>query len=380
MEDLNNYGEDEYAYTDRLRRNYLTTAVISFILGIVVSYLAADSLSVNSREVFNSHNAPKINNTDSSEKLIAQGSVIDVARRVKPSVVNIQTEQKSVGTGNQEVDGVGSGIIVRSDGYIITNEHVVAHAKKIIVSVKGNKEKAKVIGSDKETDVAVIKIEENNLPVPKFASDSLVVGELAVAIGSPFGFQRSVTAGVISALDRSVTVNDDFVAPRTYSDLIQTDAAINPGNSGGALSNKDGEVIGMNSLIYSNTGVSQGVGFAIPIDKAQKAATEIMEKGDVSHPFLGVLGKNVDESIAQEEELPTETGVMVKKVMSGSPAEKSGIDQGDVIVKVNNKKISTLEDLINAVESYSVGTRVNVELIRNGKKQAIPVQLEEKRG
>ncbi len=380
MDDLENYGEDEYSYTDRLRRNYLLTAVISFFLGIVVSYFAAESLlGVDTSDVLNSHNTPKINETDSSEKLIVEGSVINVAKKVKPSVVNIQTEQKvPASKKNQNVDGVGSGIIIRKDGYIITNEHVVAHAKKIIVNFKGEKKKAHIIGSDKATDIAVIKVDKNNLTVPEFAQESRVkVGELAVAIGSPFGFQRSVTAGVVSALDRNVTVNDEFVSPRTYSDLIQTDAAINPGNSGGALSNKEGEIIGMNSLIYSNTGVSQGIGFAIPISKAKKIATEIIEKGDVSRPFLGVLGKGQSQE-QSDDEGASESGVFIKKVMKNSPAEIGGLLKGDVITKVDEESVSSIEDLIGAISSKSVGDKVTITIIRKDKNKSFVIELQEK--
>ena len=381
LDDLEDYGEDEYSYTDRLRRNYLFTAIVSFCLGIVVSYFAAGSLfGVGAGDMLTSHNPPKINETDSSEKLIAEGSVIGVAKKVKPSVVNIQTEQKAPGAKkNQSVDGVGSGIIVRKDGYIITNEHVIKNAKKIIVNLKGDKEKARVIGSDKATDIAVIKIDRKNLPVPNFAEESgIKVGELAVAIGSPFGFQRSVTAGVISALDRNVTVNDELVTPRTYADLIQTDAAINPGNSGGALSNKDGEIIGMNSLIYSNTGVSQGIGFAIPIAKARKIATEIIEKGDVSRPFLGVLGKGQSNKRTSGKNTLSDDGVYIKKVMKESPADTAGLLRGDVITKVDDDDIATIADLIGAINSKSVGERVTIVFIRDDNNKSAVVELREK--
>ncbi len=381
LDDLEDYGEDEYSYTDRLRRNYLFTAIVSFCLGIVVSYFAAGSLfGVGAGDMLTSHNPPKINETDSSEKLIAEGSVIGVAKKVKPSVVNIQTEQKAPGAKkNQSVDGVGSGIIVRKDGYIITNEHVIKNAKKIIVNLKGDKEKARVIGSDKATDIAVIKIDRKNLPVPNFAEESgIKVGELAVAIGSPFGFQRSVTAGVISALDRNVTVNDELVTPRTYADLIQTDAAINPGNSGGALSNKDGEIIGMNSLIYSNTGVSQGIGFAIPIAKARKIAMEIIEKGDVSRPFLGVLGKGQSNKRTSGKNTLSDDGVYIKKVMKESPADTAGLLKGDVITKVDDDDIATIADLIGAINSKSVGERVTIVFIRDDNNKSAVVELREK--
>jgi len=253
--------------------------MFSFILGIVAVLMVANSfLGITLTDIWEAKFTQKIGKMSQSERLIAEGSVIDVARRAKSSIVNVNSRQRLTDSLiKQSVDTVGSGIIIRSDGYILTNEHVVTNSKKVTVNINKEKLDAYVVGVDKEHDIAVIKVNRVNLPVPKFGSPhSLKIGELAVAIGSPFGLQRSVTAGVVSGVNRSVTVNDELEKAHTYTKLIQTDAAINPGNSGGALLNRQGEIVGMNSLIYSTSGVSQGVGFAIPIDIANKLAKKII--------------------------------------------------------------------------------------------------------
>lgn len=365
----------------RPRRNYLATAVFSFLLGALVTFIATDSLlGINPGNVLDSRYSQKLNKMSQSERLIAEGSVIDVARRVKPSVVNIQTQQvKSGGWRNQSVDGVGSGIILRSDGYIMTNEHVVANAKKITVNVRGEKLPAEVVGLDGDTDVAVVKINRSKLPVPQFGSArNLKVGELAVAVGSPFGFQRSVTAGVVSAVNRNVTVGDELETPRTYANLIQTDAAINPGNSGGALSNRRGEIVGMNSLIYSTTGVSQGIGFAIPIDLAKKVAFQIIDKGSASHPFIGILGHTITTEVMNRQKLPVNQGVLVDKVLPDSPAEKAGIRGGDIVVGLNTQKIKSMDDLVGSVRSMAIGNAISVTLLRQGDRQKFELILVER--
>lgn len=265
----------------RRRGNYFTTAVFSFFLGIVAVLMVGNSfLGITLTDIWDAKFTQKIGKMSQSERLIADGSVIGIARQVKPSIVNINSQQLVTNSlVKQNVDTVGSGIIIRGDGYILTNEHVVTNAKKVTVSIKKEKLIAQVVGVDKEHDIAVIKISHDHLLVPKFGSShSLKVGELAVAIGSPFGLQRSVTAGVVSGVNRAVTVNDELEKAHTYTNLIQTDAAINPGNSGGALLNRQGEIVGMNSLIYSTSGVSQGVGFAIPIEIAKKIAMKIINR------------------------------------------------------------------------------------------------------
>lgn len=370
-----------YFHKELPKRNYLATGILSFLLGVLVTFMATDSLfGTSPTNILDNKFTTKSDKMSQSERLIAQGSVIDVARRVRPSVVNVQTRQMTGGIRNQSVDGVGSGIIIREDGYILTNEHVVANAKSILVSVKSEKREANIVGEDKEADIAVIKINSpTKLPVPQFASaQTLKVGELAVAIGSPFGFQRSVTAGVVSALNRNVTVNDDLEKPKTYANLIQTDAAINPGNSGGALSNRRGEVVGVNSLIYSTTGVSQGIGFAIPIDLAKKIAFQIIKDGRPKYSFLGVLGQSITPDMTDRQKLPVNQGVLIEKVLAGSPAQAVGLVQGDIVMGLGDKQVNSMDDLVGDVNAQDIGARVNLFFLRRGERRQVSVTLAER--
>src|SRR4030066_1207472 len=216
-------------------------------------------------------------------------AVSGVADKVKPSVVNIKVtvDQRDIFGNVQEGNGVGSGVIYSSDGYIITNNHVAGNAKELVVTLNdGTENPARLIGTDKNTDIAVIKIDAAGLVPAEFTpTDSIKVGEMAIAIGSPFGFQQTVTVGVVSAMGRDVTVSSGSLP---MVDLIQTDAAINPGNSGGALVNSDGQVLGINSMIYSTSGSNAGIGFAIPGDTALNIAKQLIENGVAKTPFIGI--------------------------------------------------------------------------------------------
>ncbi|HEB12700.1 MAG TPA: PDZ domain-containing protein, partial [Actinobacteria bacterium] len=235
---------------------------------------------------------------------------------------------------------------------------------------------AELVGSDANSDIAVIRIRRANLTVARLGeAKSLQVGELAVAIGSPFGFQHSVTAGVISALDRNVTVGheaDD--RPKTYTHLIQTDAAINPGNSGGALINQKGEVVGINTLIYSTNGISQGIGFAIPVEEARKVATELINDGQVRYPFIGVEGQTVDQAIARKHRLKAPQGALVVEVQPESPAERAGLKVGDVITKFDDTKIISMDDLVAAVRSVGIDIVAKIQVNRDGNSQVLTIK------
>lgn len=311
--------------------------------------------------------------------------VVAVSEKVQPSVVNIRVERVArvedffFGPYYEKVSGIGTGIIIRKDGYILTNYHVVEGANDIIVTLLGGKEyKGKVIGRDKDTDLAVVKVDARNLPAADIGDSSkLQVGELAVAIGNPFGLSYTVSAGVISALRRNVSVNDESGVTRTYTNLIQTDAAINPGNSGGPLCNSKGQVIGVNSLIYSRSGGYQGISFAIPINDAIAVAKQLIETGRVSRPFLGVLGADAKDFA---ESLPEEAreGAIILDVMSGTPAANAGLRKGDVIVEMNGKKITSMEDLIAEIRNKKVGDRVRITYIRGKEKKTVELVLSEK--
>lgn len=293
-----------------------------------------------------------------------------VAEKVKPSIINLQVKfiQQDFFGNQREVEGVGSGIIYTSDGYIITSNHVVDGSNEIIATLINGKEyPAKIVGADANTDVAVIKIEPNkneNLVQAEFTSiEDTKVGELAIAIGSPFGLQETVTTGVVSALGRNIPISYDSLP---LVDLIQTDAAINPGNSGGALVNSAGQVIGVNTMIYSTSGANAGIGFAIPSDTALNIANQLIKYGKARIPFLGI---EMDISKTDIE------GVLVKAVTQGSPADKSGIKVGDIIVSFDGKKVETPYKLFAQILRHNVGDTVKIELNRGGKIIDVEVTL-----
>lgn len=264
----------------------------------------------------------------------------------------------------------GSGFIVNAEGVILTNAHVVRDAKEVIVKLTDRREfQAKVLGSDPKTDVAVLKIDAKNLPVvPLGSSRDLKVGEWVLAIGSPFGFENSVTAGVVSAKGRSLP--DDSFVP-----FIQTDVAVNPGNSGGPLFNTRGEVIGINSQIYSRTGGYQGLSFAIPIDLATKIKDQIVSTGKASHARLGVAIQEVNQTLADSFKLDKPEGALISNVDAGGPAEKAGLKSGDVILKVNGKPIVASGDLPALVGQSMPGDKVILDVWRQGKHEELTTIL-----
>lgn len=285
-------------------------------------------------------------------------AISTVANDVKPSVVNIKVKviQQDIFGNLQEGEGVGSGIIYSSDGYILTNNHVAGNAEELIVTPYDGKEyPAKLIGADKNTDIAVIKIDAQDLKPAEFATiDGLNVGELVIAIGSPFGLSQSVTVGVVSALGRDVPVYADTLP---LVDLIQTDAAINPGNSGGALVNSAGQVIGVNTMMYSTSGSSAGIGFAIPSDTAVNIANQIIKYGKAKIPVMGIeMGENTTDV----------KGIYVKSVTSGKPAEKAGIKSGDIITSFDGKAIETPYQFLAQLIRHNVGDNIGVKIYRNG--------------
>ncbi|MCZ6665991.1 MAG: DegQ family serine endoprotease [Gammaproteobacteria bacterium] len=266
---------------------------------------------------------------------------------------------------------LGSGFIISKDGYIITNYHVVREADEVIVRMSDRSEHAaRIIGSDARSDIAVLKIDtEDELPsVTLGNSDDLKVGEWVLAIGSPFGFDYSVTAGIVSAKGRSLP-NENYVP------FIQTDVAINPGNSGGPLFNLDGEVVGVNSQIYSRTGGFMGVSFAIPIHVVLNVYEQIREKGSVTRGWLGVLIQDVTQELAESFGMDKPQGALVSKVLEDSPAQKAGLETGDVIVSFNNDQIERSSDLPPMVGTINVGDKIPLGVIRNGKKRQLTVEI-----
>ncbi len=302
-----------------------------------------------------------------------------VAQKVTPSVVNVAIEQTVwdpfTGQTAKRPVGNGSGVIIRSDGYILTNAHVVEGADALVVTVGVDDLPARIVGVDPSTDLAVIKVDRTGLPAAELGdSASLRVGQPVVAIGSPFGLEKTVTSGIISALGRT-SFAESASGLTAYTSLIQTDAAINPGNSGGALCDAEGRVIGINTLIKSTSGSSAGIGFAIPIDFAKGIATELIATGRATHPYMGVSTATIDGIIAKRYGLPVESGVLVQGVVKGSPAEAAGIRAGDIIVAMDGQRIRSVEDVFAAVRSHKVGDRMTVELVRGEERMTVTVTL-----
>ncbi len=268
--------------------------------------------------------------------------------------------------------GQGSGFIVSQDGYILTNHHVVGDTSKVMVKLADGREMlAKVVGSDPQSDVAVIKIDATNLPTITLGdSNQTEVGEWVLASGAPYGLTQTLTAGIVSAVGRnSVGITD-------YENFIQTDAAINPGNSGGPLVNLRGEVIGINTAIFSRNGGSVGLGFAIPIDMAKQVYDQIVQNGSVVRAYLGVRIQPLTPDLADQFKLKDTHGVLVGEVQKGTPGEKAGLKQGDVIVDLDGKKIEEAASFRNAISMKAPGTTVNLTVVRDGHSVAIPAKLE----
>jgi S1-C subfamily serine protease len=303
--------------------------------------------------------------------------VVRVVQQVRPAVVNISVRaQVATPFGLFPQEGQGSGVVVRPDGLILTNNHVVQGAQEITVTlVSGKTLRGRVLGADRFADLAVVKVDSPQ-PLPAVemgASVALHVGQLAVAIGNPFGLGSTVTVGVISALNRSIQAGPDFVV----ENLIQTDAAINPGNSGGALLDSSGRLIGINTAIIRE---AQGIGFAIPMDHARIVMDQIITQGKVIRPALGVeIRGEIDANTARAYNLPVDHGVVVVP-QPGSPADRAGMRPQDIIVAINGQKVATIGDLRRELFRKKPGESVRVEVVRDGRRLTLTVLLIELRG
>lgn len=259
--------------------------------------------------------------------------------------------------------GLGSGVIVSSKGYLLTNHHVIKDADKIQVALRdGRTAAARIIGTDPDTDLAVLKIELQQLPVITLAdSDALHIGDVTLAIGNPYGVGQTVTMGIVSATGRTK------LGINTFENFIQTDAAINPGNSGGALVDANGNLIGINTAIYSRSGGSQGIGFAIPSNLARNVLQEILEYGRPRRGWLGVEAHTVTPSIAKAIEMPKPEGVIIAGVMRNGPAHKAGIEPGDVVLEINGNKITDARDALTEISRHKPGSKLKLKIFRKGK-------------
>ncbi|MBN2654504.1 MAG: DegQ family serine endoprotease [Nitrospirae bacterium] len=314
-------------------------------------------------------------------------ALAEISAKVKPSVVNISTTRtvktpvfpfsnpffREQPTQKRKVTSLGSGIIATADGYILTNSHVIEGADDIIVRLDDNKEyRGRIVGMDSRSDIAVIKIEEKSLPTLKWGdSDQLKVGQVVLAVGNPYGLSQTITMGIISALGRSgIGITD-------YEDFIQTDAAINPGNSGGALVNTKGELVGLNTAIFSTSGGYQGIGFAISSNMTKNVMNSIINQGRVVRGWLGVQIQALTPELAKQFSIKEDSGVLLADIVDNSPAEKAGLKRGDILSKYDGKQISNALTLRNLVAATLPGTQVKLTVLRNGSAVAVPVVIGE---
>ncbi len=399
-----NNNTEGYVNTVRKKSKFKTYIVLMLISSIISSgivggalYSSFSSKLQNQKELvqksmYAANITDKNFNINSAVlKTSTAGSLTipQIAKKVSPSIVGIRmtitsSRNSFFQTDSNQTGAEGSGIIIRSDGYIMTNYHVVSYADPkngassnttLEVFLQDKRQaKAKFIGGDSQNDLAVIKIDSNNLLATELGDSSkLEVGELAVAIGNPLGmdFAGSVTAGVISALNRQLSEDD-----KTLS-VIQTDAAINPGNSGGALVNSNGQVVGINSAKISETGV-EGLGFAIPINDARPIVEQLISYGYLKgRPLIGISGEDITQTIAKQYNLPV--GIYISEVSSGSGASKAGIKVGDILVSLADKNVKTMNDLNIIKKSYKSGDTVNAVVVREGKKINLKLTFSEER-
>ena len=317
--------------------------------------------------------------------------VAAAAAAAVPSVVNIEVTQGASAGGTNglpsthptvPLSGNGSGVAFRSASggtYVLTNNHVVENASTITVkSPSGKSWTGKVIGRDPENDIAVVEI-PGSLPLIKLGeSKALVVGQTVVAIGSPYGLDHSVTAGVVSAIGRSLSDVGTVGQSQPLVDTIQTDAAINPGNSGGALVDRAGRLVGINTAIYSQSGSAAGIGFAIPVDTAIRVADQLISGGKVTHPFIGLVGSSITPLVATQKKLPVQQGALVESVTKGYGAEKAGVLPGDVVTAADGVPVTSMTDLVAQIRTHSIGSSTTLTILRAGKTLTLKVEVADK--
>ena len=356
-----------------LQRSFLVPltvlAVLAFVLGII--YLNPSTGNTQTAEPIKA--APA--------SIPADEPVAKVASVLSPSVVQINVKAvQQTPVGAQREEGIGSGVIYRSDGYIITNNHVVEGSRDVEVAfADGSTERGQVVGTDPTTDIAVVKVNRDDLPAASLASSDPIVGQTAVAVGSPSGFESTVTSGIVSGTGREVPAQLTGGRQDTsLVDLIQTDAAISPGNSGGALANRDGQVIGINVayLPPGQTG-AENIGFAIPSSTAATVADQIIQSGEAVHPYLGVYLSDLTRETASKFGSQVDSGALVEKATPGGPAADAGIQHGDVITDVGSQEISSSGDVISALRHYEPGDTVSLTVLDNGQKGKVQVKLAE---
>ena len=359
-----------------------TTVALGILLAVAVlrpELLPWHAGQITVKEVANGSAVPKIS------------SFSDAAKKAMPSVVNIHTSKEvkiprhplmndpifrhffgnRLGPQTQQVSSLGSGVIVSPEGYILTNHHVVKAADEIQVALAdGRNATARVVGGDPDTDLAVLKIDLKNLPAITFGhAEQAQVGDMVLAIGNPFGVGQTVTMGIVSALSRS------HLGINTFENFIQTDAAINPGNSGGALVDAAGNLIGINSAIYSRTGGSLGIGFAIPVSLAKQIMEQIIQHGGVTRGWVGVEAQDLTPELAESFGLSNTKGTLIAGVLRGGPADRAGVKPGDILLAINNKPVADSNTMLNLIAALEPGKNATLKMLRGRTELALQVNV-----
>ena len=367
----------------QLRKNIIFIfqfVTVGLALAFLVLYFHPELIGTRPTVVQLKESSEPVSNTPPGERITSYATAVDKAA---PAVVNIYTTKviaehrsplfddplfrkffgKGGGTRQRSETSLGSGVIISAQGYILTNNHVISGANEIAVALHdGRTVIAKLVGADPDSDLAILKIALSDLPVITLGhSKTLRVGDVVLAIGNPFGVGQTVTSGIVSALGRnSLGIN-------TFENFIQTDAAINPGNSGGALINVYGDLIGINTAIYSESGGSMGIGFAIPISLARDVLTQIIEHGHVIRGWLGVKIQDIDPQLAESFKLNSTDGVVITNIVLNGPADKAGLDRGDIITQIADKKVRDVRETLDQISLHKPGERISVTIIRDGK-------------
>jgi Do/DeqQ family serine protease len=368
----------------RLWLVFAQTATISLAVLFVVSTLRPDLLAGNS-----AGNVVTVKEPPAGAPAHVGASFSDAARKAMPAVVNIFTSQQvkrprhpfmddplfryffgeQADSGPQRREGLGSGVIVSEQGYVLTNHHVIESVDEIEVALADSRKiKARVVGTDPETDLAVLKIEQQKLPAITFARpEQLRVGDVVLAIGNPFGVGQTVTLGIVSGLGRSQ------LGITTFENFIQTDASIHPGNSGGALVDASGNLVGINTAIYSQSGVSMGIGYAIPVSIARQVMEQIIQKGSVTRGWVGVGVQDITRELAESFKLSVKGGVLITHVERGGPAEMAGVKLGDVLLAVNGKPVADSTGMLNMIAVLQPGETARLRVARNKAEEELTV-------
>ncbi len=376
--------------TERERRRLtvfyiiLTAVVSSGLTGVTVLYLEAQYIESRVSSL-------GINQTRIIANITQESLITEIASNVRESVVHITSTRMTQDFFLRvfPVEGTGSGFVISPDGYIATNNHVVSGASEVkVIMHDGSEYQAEVIGTDPMTDVAIIKVPASGLrPMVLGDSDRVTPGQFVIAIGNPYRLDNTVTFGVVSALNRTIETQEGYA----IEGVIQTDAAINPGNSGGPLINMQGEVVGVNSAIYSTTGGYQGIGFAVPVNTIKSVSAELIEKGRVTRAWLGVTGTDMNENLAKAFNAPVTEGALVLSIVPEGPADKVGLKEtvqkdgvitqlGDVITEVAGISIGSMSDLVKQMDKFKTGQKVLVRFVRGGEWKQAVITLGERPG